>query len=83
MASKKFEVVGRGIPGFIGQTTLFRQGTDKHVLCVSYKVNNSFGKIRSETLAYESNDKGNPINGIILASVDSIEDHEKFIQRLS
>ena len=83
MNKKKLEVVKKGVRGFIGETTLFRRGTDEHILCISYKTETALqGRSRTETLAYEADEKGNPINGIILASVDAIEDHGKFIQRV-
>lgn len=81
--TKKLEVVKKGVKGFIGETTLFRRGTDEHILCISYKaVGEVTGRTRIETLAYEADEKGNPINGIILASVEAIEDHGKFIKRV-
>jgi hypothetical protein len=81
--TRKLEVVKKGARGFIGETTIFRRGTDQHIMCVSYKSEGArSGRSRTETLAYESDEKGNPVNGIILASVEAYEDHGKFIQRV-
>lgn len=83
MASNR---IGTDVNGFVGSTSIHRIG-GKFYMVISYAENTQvldrvLDRVSIETLAYESDERGNILNSVPVLASKKIEDHDRFLERL-